>query len=178
MQDIYMWRLIFCMTISLTGPLVFTSTLMCLGWRGSFLVLDQLQSTDKFWFGELQCWGSSSGCLVSLVDPGSQHRCQPTFSTVPHQPPKDVHAKSLQLHPTLQPHGLQPTRLLCPWDFRGKNTGMGCHALLQVIFLSQGLNLDLLCLLHLQADSLPLAPPAKSSQGLLASEWDLQGLQI
>ena len=36
--------------------------------------------------------------------------------------------------PTLQPHGLQPTRLLCPWDFPGKDTGMGCHFLLQGIF--------------------------------------------
>ena len=29
------------------------------------------------------------------------------------------------------PHGLQPTRLLCPWDFPGKSTGAGCHCLLQ-----------------------------------------------
>ena len=29
------------------------------------------------------------------------------------------------------PHGLQTTRLLCPWDFPGKNNGMGCHFLLQ-----------------------------------------------
>ena len=29
-----------------------------------------------------------------------------------------------------QPHGLQPTRLLCPWDFPGKSTGVGCHCLL------------------------------------------------
>ena len=32
---------------------------------------------------------------------------------------------------SLPPHGLQPTRLLCPWDFPGKNTGVGCHFLLQ-----------------------------------------------
>jgi len=32
---------------------------------------------------------------------------------------------------------------LCPWDFPGKNTGMGCHFLLQVIFLTQGSNLHL-----------------------------------
>ena len=32
---------------------------------------------------------------------------------------------------SLQPHGLQPTRLLCPWDFPGKSTGVGCHCLLQ-----------------------------------------------
>ena len=32
---------------------------------------------------------------------------------------------------SLWPHGLQPARLLCPWDPPGKNTGVGCHALLQ-----------------------------------------------
>ena len=53
-----------------------------------------------------------------------------------------------QLCPTLWPYGLQPTRLLCPWDFPGKNTGVGCHSLLQGNFLTQGLNPWLLCLLH------------------------------
>ena len=40
----------------------------------------------------------------------------------------------------LWPHGLQPARLLSPWDFLGKNTGMDCHFLLQGTFLTQGLN--------------------------------------
>ena len=35
---------------------------------------------------------------------------------------------------------IQPTRLLCPWNFSGKNTGVGCCFLLQGIFLTQGLN--------------------------------------
>ena len=52
-----------------------------------------------------------------------------------------------------QPHGLWLTRLLCPWDSPGKNTGMGCHALLQGILPTQGLNPRLLFLLHWQADS-------------------------
>ena len=39
---------------------------------------------------------------------------------------------------------IDPTRLLCPWDFPGKNTGMGCHFLLQRIFPTQGLNPGLL----------------------------------
>jgi len=34
--------------------------------------------------------------------------------------------------------GLEPARLLCPWDFPGKNTGMGCHFFLQGIFPTQG----------------------------------------
>ena len=52
-------------------------------------------------------------------------------------------------------------RLLVPWDFPGKNTGIGCHTLLQGIFPNQGSNPRLLCLLHWQAGSLPLAPPGK-----------------
>ena len=41
----------------------------------------------------------------------------------------------------------------------GKNTGVGCHALLQGIFLTQGSNPYLLCFLHWQVGSLPLVPP-------------------
>ena len=37
----------------------------------------------------------------------------------------------------LQPHGLKPTRLLWPWNSPGKRTGLGCHFLLQGIFLTQ-----------------------------------------
>ena len=50
-----------------------------------------------------------------------------------------------------------------PWteDFLGKNPGVGCHFLLQGIFLTQGLNAHLLPLSHWQADSLLLAPPGK-----------------
>ena len=44
----------------------------------------------------------------------------------------------------LQPHGLQPARLLCQWDSPGKNTGVGCHFLLQGIFLTQESNPGLL----------------------------------
>ena len=40
-------------------------------------------------------------------------------------------AKSLQSCPTLRPHRWQPTRLPCHWDSPGKNTGVGCHFLLQ-----------------------------------------------
>jgi len=44
-----------------------------------------------------------------------------------------------KLCPTLLwPQGLQPTRLLCLWDFPGKNTGVDCHFLFQGCFLTQG----------------------------------------
>ena len=52
-------------------------------------------------------------------------------------------------------------RLFCPWDFPGKNTGVGCHFLLQEIFLSQGLNPGLL---HYRQMLLLSEPPGKSIQ--------------
>ena len=62
------------------------------------------------------------------------------------------------------PHGLQPTRLLCPWNFPGKNTGAGCYFFLQGIFpgvQTQRLNSCLLCLLHWQVSSLTAEPSGK-----------------
>ena len=70
---------------------------------------------------------------------------------------KNMCAKSLQSCPTLQPYGLLPGRLLCPWDPPGKNTGVGYHFLLQEIFWTQGST----PLLHWQAGSSPLAPAGK-----------------
>ena len=66
---------------------------------------------------------------------------------------------------SLEPHGLQPARLLCPWDSPGKMTGLGCHAFLQGVFLTQELNpqnLSFLSLLHWQVVYLPLTSPGKS----------------
>ena len=50
----------------------------------------------------------------------------------------------LDVSDSLQPHGLQPARLLCPWDSPGKNTEVGCHFLLREIFPTQGSNPGLL----------------------------------
>ena len=85
---------------------------------------------------------------------------------------------------SLRPHGLQPSRLQCLWASPGKNTGVACHAPLQGVFSTQGLNPHLSCLtcvgifltriephllsnLHGQAGSLPLAPPGKPIHGHL-----------
>ena len=53
------------------------------------------------------------------------------------------------------------TKLLCPWDFPGKNTGVGCYFLLQVIFLIQGSNPGLP---HCR-QTLPSELPGKSGNG-------------
>ena len=57
---------------------------------------------------------------------------------------------------TLRPSGQWPARLLCPWDSPGKNTGVGCHDLLQAFFPTQGSNPCLSCLLYRQAYSIAL----------------------
>ena len=45
---------------------------------------------------------------------------------------------------SLRPHGLEPSRLLCPKESSGKDTEVGCRSLLQGIFPNQGLNPSLL----------------------------------
>ena len=66
----------------------------------------------------------------------------------------------VQSCPILQPHGLLPARLLCPWNYLGKNTGVGSPSLLQGIFLTQGSNSGLLpswqILYHLSHKGSPL----------------------
>ena len=60
---------------------------------------------------------------------------------------------------------LWPTRFLYPWDFPGRNFGVGCHLLLQRIFPTQGSNPCLFHLLHWQASTSPLChlwSPTKS----------------
>ena len=63
---------------------------------------------------------------------------------------------------SLQPHELQPVRVLYPWDSPGKNTGEGCQSFLQGIFPTQGSNPGLL---HC-ADSLASEPAGKPIQSL------------
>ena len=61
---------------------------------------------------------------------------------------------------SLQSHGLEPTRLLYPWNSPGKNIGLGCHSLLQGTFLIQGSKVGSPAL---QAGSLPSEPTGKSN---------------
>ena len=70
-------------------------------------------------------------------------------------------AKSRTRLKQLSTHALYPTRLLCPWDFPGKNTGVGCNFLLQGIFLTLGSNPHLLSLLLSRQILLLLSHPGR-----------------
>ena len=54
------------------------------------------------------------------------------FPSPMHQSEKWKWSRSVVSDPQ-RPHGLQPSRLLCPWDFPGRSTGVGCHCLLCVL---------------------------------------------
>ena len=80
-----------------------------------------------------------------------------------------LHAKLLQLYPTLC--DIMDCSCQAPLSvgYSGKNGGVGCHGLLQGIFPTQGSNPQLLYLLHWKAGSLPLAQPGKSLQVYIPS---------
>ena len=71
---------------------------------------------------------------------------------------------------SLTPRGLQPTGLLCPWKFPGKNIGVGCPFLLQGIFSTQGLKnlVDSLRLGHWGSPSM-ISPPRNITLHILAN---------
>ena len=59
------------------------------------------------------------------------------------------------------PYGLQPSRLLCPWNFPGKNTGVGCHFLLQGNLWNPGIEPKSLVSTALAGGFFITAPPGK-----------------
>ena len=81
-------------------------------------------------------------------------------------------AKSLQLCLTVWPHRQQPTRLCCPWDSSGKNTGVGCHFLLQCMKVKRESEVAQSCpTLHNPMDC---SLPGSSIHGILQArilEW-------
>ena len=98
-------------------------------------------------------WTSARQASLSITNSQRLLKLMSTESVMPSNHPPSS---------SLGPHSLQLTRLLCPCDSPGLNTGVGCYALLHGIFPTQGLNLHLLCsCLHWREGSLPLTPPGK-----------------
>ena len=68
---------------------------------------------------------------------------------------------------SVQPHRWQPTRLSCPWDSPGKNTGVGCHFLLQCMKVKSESEVTQSCL--------TLCDPMDCSLPRLLHPWDFPG---
>ena len=73
---------------------------------------------------------------------------------------------------SVRPHGLQPTRLLRPWDSPGKNTGVGCHFLLQCMKVESESEVAQSCLTL--SDPMDCSLPGSSIHGIFSAtvlEW-------
>ena len=73
---------------------------------------------------------------------------------------------------SVRPHRWQPTRLLCPWDSQGKNTGVGCHFLLQCMKVKSESEVSQSC--PTLSDPMDCSPPGSSIHGIFQArvlEW-------
>ena len=73
---------------------------------------------------------------------------------------------------SVQPHRQQPTRLLCPWDSPGKNTGVGCHVLLQCMKVKSESEVAQSC--PTLSDPMDCSLPGSSTHGIFQArvlEW-------
>ena len=92
--------------------------------------------------------------------------------TYPKIPAAAAAAKSLQSCPTLRPHRRQPTRLSRPWDSPGKNTGVGCHFLLQCMKVES--ESEVAQLRPTLSHHMDCSPPGSSVDGIFQArvlEW-------
>ena len=73
---------------------------------------------------------------------------------------------------SVRPHRRQPTRLPCPWDSPGKNTGVGCHFLLQCMKVKSESEVAQLC--PTLSDPMDCSLPGSSTHGIFQArvlEW-------
>ena len=95
-----------------------------------------------------------------------------TLSCVSQPPAAAAAVKSLQLCRTLQPYRRPPTRLPRPWDSSGKNTGVGCHFLLQCMKLKSETEVAQSC--PTLSDPMDCSLPGSSVHGIFQAsvlEW-------
>ena len=117
-DDVYLnWEWVFHLTCQSANAKLHSEESVSLSWVWNTILLDPcMMSYSEWWICRLPA-DSLSVCLCDY------------YSSV------CVYAatRSFQLCPTVWPDGLQPTRLLRPWDFPGKITGVCCHCLLWCI---------------------------------------------
>ena len=106
-------------------------------------------------------------CIHKIADPSHRKKKKKPFKWL-----AAAAAKSLQSCPTLQPHRRQPGRLPCPWDSPGKNTGVGCHFLLQCTKVKSESEVTQSC--PTLSDPMDCSPPGSSIRGICQArvlEW-------
>ena len=125
------------------------------------------QASLSMEFSRPDCWSRQPfPSPEDLPDPGMIRPKSPALQedsllSEPPGEPKTRCAQLLSHVPLFVTPWTVAARLLHLWDFPLKTNGVGCHFLFQEISPTQESNPCLLCLLHWQVDSLPLAPPGK-----------------
>ena len=121
----------------------------------------------------IQGWGAWWAAVYGVAQ--SQTRLKQLSSSSSNSPqpppPPAPHACSV-LSDSSRPHGLQPTRLLRPWDSPGKNTGVGCHFLPQCMEVKS--ESEVTQLYPTLRDPMDYSPPGSSVRGIFQArvlEW-------
>ena len=99
--------------------------------------------------------------------------CSPTFVIIcPFYYSVSAAAVASVVSDSVRPHRQQPTRLLCPWDSPGKNTGVGCDFLLQCMKVKSESEVAQSCLTL--SDPMDCSLPGSSVHGIFQArvlEW-------
>ena len=106
---------------------------------------------------------------LSLGFSRKEHWSELPFPSPMHESKKWKWNRSV-MSDSVRPHRWQPTRLPCPWDSPGKNTGVGCHFLLQCMKVKS--EVSQLCLTV--SDPMDCSLPGSSAHGILQArvvEW-------
>ena len=125
-------------------------------------------------------WASGDIVAILLYAPGLEtlgdcfwlHLSLPSHPGNSHCSAAAAAAKSLQLCLTLRPQRWQPTRLPCPWDSPGNNTGVGCHFLLQCMKVKSESEVSQSC--PTVSDLMNCSPRGSSVHGIFQAivlEW-------
>ena len=80
-------------------------------------------------------WTAAHQAPLSLGFSRQEHWGRLPFPSPVHESEKWKWSRSVVSNSS-RPHALQPTRLLRPWDFPGKSTGVGCHCLLRILSIA------------------------------------------
>ena len=167
--------------LSVSGPLSYVS--LCIPWTVHGKVSGTLPCTQRTSWYEHQTGSPLCAFALALPQLGMEI-CSPWSLPTPllliqrsrrgrqqsaiKMPNSSSRVNRSAVSDSLSPHGMQTARLLCPWDFPGKHTGVGCHFLLQGAFPTQGSNRGLLhcrrILYHLSHREAPMPNrPASNS---------------
>ena len=111
----------------------------CLGWgRQSLIVPPTMYMLPSSCFSRVRLcatpWTAAYQDSPSMGFSRQEHWSGLPFPSPMHDSGKWKWSHSV-VSDSVWPHGLQPTRLLHPWDFPGKNTGVGCHCLLPTMYI-------------------------------------------